>query len=97
MFELIMTFCIGVSDCQKETVANFPQYDVGQKICEIAKPAIERDVRARVSPGTRVTFVCLPAVEGDETEYRYERPTPHESDLMQQLPGLLQQFRNYTR
>lgn len=82
MFELLMTFCPVGQPCAVETVANFPQYDVGQYICEMAKPAIERGVRSRAPSSTRITFVCQAAHDSEPVEYQYERP---------QQPGILEQ------
>lgn len=100
MFELIMTICLAGQECAAETVANFPQYDVGQQICELAKPGIERGVRARLPAGSRATFVCTPSTGGDQEEFQYERKQQEPSiqnEIMQQLPGLINQFRNYSR
>lgn len=58
MYELIMIYCLSGQPCVEEVVAQFPQYDVGQHICQIAKPAIEKEVRSRVPSGTAVTFRC---------------------------------------
>lgn len=58
MYELIMIYCLSGKPCVEEVVAQFPQYDVGQHICQIAKPDIEKEVRARVPSGTAVTFRC---------------------------------------
>jgi hypothetical protein len=60
MFELIMTYCLLGQPCVKETVAMFPQWDVGEHICNLAKPGIEMGIRAKVPAGTRVDFECVP-------------------------------------
>lgn len=59
MFYLLMTFCLAGQECQQEVVAQFPQYDVGMHMCRIAKPAMEKAIRAKVSASTRVTFECV--------------------------------------
>lgn len=58
MFVLIMTYCLVGKPCVDEAVAYFPQWDVGQHICGLAKPAIEQGVGKRTPAGTRVSFVC---------------------------------------
>jgi CYTH domain-containing protein len=98
MFELIMTYCLVGQPCAVETVANFPQYDVGQHICEIAKPAIEMGVRERAPRGTRVTFKCQEAVGGAPVEYEYQIPRQSQPDLLEQvLPRLMQEAQRYVR
>lgn len=98
MFELIMTFCIAGRPCEVETVANFPQYDVGMHICELAKPGIERGVRAKVSDTTRVTFKCQEAVGAGQAEYEYEAPRQQDLDVLEQLaPRLLNEAQRYMR
>lgn len=59
MFYLLMTFCLAGKECAQEVVAQFPQYDVGMQMCEIAKPAMEMAIRVRVSASTRVSFECV--------------------------------------
>jgi hypothetical protein len=96
MFELLMTYCLVGQPCVNETVANFPQYDVGEHICELAKPAVERGVRARSPASTRITFVCQQASGGGEAvEYEYQTPSRERSPDL--LNGLLQQFGGYLR
>jgi hypothetical protein len=63
MFELIMTFCLIGEPCEREVVAIFPQWDIGNHICDLAKPGIEMGIRSKVPAGTRVDFECLPQVE----------------------------------
>lgn len=59
MFYLLMTFCLAGQECTDEVVAQFPQWDVGMHMCRIAKPAMEKAIRAKVSESTRVTFECV--------------------------------------
>jgi len=63
MFELIMTFCLLGRPCEREVVAVFPQWDVGEHICGLAKPGIELGVRSKVPAGTRVDFECVPQAD----------------------------------
>lgn len=97
MFELAMTFCLLGKPCVNETVANFPQYDVGQSICELAKPAIERGVRSRAPASTRITFVCQEATgSGAPVEYEYQKPRQGDLDVLEQLaPRLLNEAARY--
>lgn len=98
MFELVMTYCLLGKPCVQETVANFPQFDVGQHICELAKPAIERGVRSRVDVSTRVTFVCQEAVGSGPVEYEYQQPRQSQPDVLEQVaPHLLNELQNYIR
>ena len=97
MFELMMTYCLLGKPCVNETVANFPQFDVGQHICELAKPAIERGVRSRAPASTRITFVCQEATGGDQVEYEYQQPRQHEPDYLKQLPRIIEQGARYIR
>lgn len=96
MFELLMTYCLIGQPCVKEIVANFPQFDVGRSICEMAKPAIERGVRSRAPAGTRITFDCQKASEGDQVEYEYQQPRQGDLDVLEQLaPRLLNEAARY--
>lgn len=98
MFELLMTYCLVGQPCVNETVANFPQYDVGEHICELAKPAVERGVRASSPASTRITFVCQRASGGEAVEYEYQTPSRERSpDLLNQLPGLINQVQGVLR
>jgi len=98
MFELIMTYCLVGQPCTTESVANFPQYDVGQHICELAKPGVEMGVRSRVPTGTRVTFKCQEAVGGAPVEYEYQTPRQPQPDLLEQVaPRLLNEAARYFR
>lgn len=98
MFELLMTYCLLGKPCVNETVANFPQYDVGMHICELAKPGIERDVRNRAPASTRITFVCQEASSAGQVEYEYEKPRQGDLDVLEQLaPRLLQEAGSYLR
>lgn len=56
---LLMTYCMLGQVCKEEVVAQFPQWDVGHIICELARPAIEKGVRAKVSSNVTVTFECV--------------------------------------
>lgn len=87
MFELMMTYCLVGQPCVTETVANFPQYDVGQHICNLARPGIESGVRQRLPVGARVTFKCQEAVGSGPVEYEYQKPQP--MDLLNQVQRLL--------
>lgn len=93
MFELLMTYCLVGQPCVNETVANFPQYDVGLYICNIARPTIERDVVARSPRGTRVTFKCQEASESAPVEYEYQQPRQPQGldpvNILNQVQGLL--------
>lgn len=97
MFELMMTYCMVGQPCVNETVANFPQYDVGQHICELAKPAIELGVRQRAPAGTRITFTCREAVGSAPAEYQYEQPRQPQADLLEQAPRILNQLQGLVR
>ena len=97
MFELLMVYCLVGEPCVNETVANFPQYDVGQHICNLAKPGIEQGVRSRSPAGTRITFTCREAVSSGQVEYEYQQPRQVQPDLLDRVPGLLQQFGGYLR
>jgi hypothetical protein len=98
MFELMMTYCLAGEPCVNESVANFPQYDVGMHICNLAKPGIERDVVARAPAGTRVTFKCREAVGSGPVEYQYEQPRQSQPDLLEQVaPRLLNEAARYLR
>jgi hypothetical protein len=97
MFELLMVYCLAGEPCVNETVANFPQYDVGQHICNLAKPGIEQGVRSRSPAGTRITFTCREAVGSGPVEYEYQQPRQAQPDLLDRVPGLLQQFGGYLR
>lgn len=97
MFELMMTYCLVGQPCVNETVANFPQYDVGQHICEIAKPAIETNVRSRSPRGARITFVCQPASASEPVEYEYNAPRQDPGLLEQVAPRLLNEAARYLR
>lgn len=68
MFTLIMTYCLLGQPCVKEAVAYFPQWDVGQHICNLAKPGIEAGVRRKLDKSTRVTFTCVQEDEVGEPE-----------------------------
>jgi hypothetical protein len=92
MFELLMVYCLVGQPCVNETVANFPQYDVGEHICKLAKPAIEQGVRSRAPAGTRITFVCREAVGNAPVEYEYSTPRQAQPDLLNQLPNILNQI-----
>jgi len=97
MFELMMTYCLVGQPCVNETVANFPQYDVGRNICELAKPGVERGVRSRAPASTRITFVCQEAVGSGPVEYEYEAPNREPGILEQVAPRLLQEAGRYLR
>jgi len=97
MFELLMVYCLVGEPCVNETVANFPQYDVGEHICNLAKPAIEQGVRSRAPAGTRITFKCREAVSNGQVEYEYQQPRQAQPELLDRVPGLLQQFGGYLR
>lgn len=99
MFELLMTYCLVGEPCVNETVANFPQYDVGMHICNLAKPGIERDVVARAPRGTRITFKCREAIGGSgPVEYEYQAPRQSTPDLLEQVaPRLLNEAARYLR
>lgn len=71
MFTLIMIYCLAGQPCETEAVAHFPQWDVGEYVCNIAKPAIEADVRRRVQAKratAKLTFKCLPEDQVDQIE-----------------------------
>jgi hypothetical protein len=97
MFELMMTYCLVGQPCAVESVANFPQYDVGRSICELAKPGVELGVRERAPRGTRITFECKQPVR--EVEYEYQTPSRERSpDLLEQvLPRVMQEAGRYLR
>lgn len=65
MTELLMIYCLLGGGCVTEVVATFPQWDVGGKICEMARPGVEMGIRARVPAAVTVTFKCEP-VRGSE-------------------------------
>jgi len=97
MFELLMVYCLVGEPCVNETVANFPQYDVGEHICNLAKPGIERGVRSRAPASTRITFVCQEAT-GGAVEYEYQQPRQDDLDVLEQLaPRLLNEAARYLR
>lgn len=96
MFELMMTYCLVGQPCAVESVANFPQYDVGRNICELAKPGVELGVRERAPRGTRITFKCQEAVGSGPVEYEYQRE--RSPDLLEQvLPRVIQEAGRYLR
>lgn len=96
MFELMMTYCLAGQPCAVETVANFPQYDVGQSICELAKPGIALGVGQRLPVGARVTFKCQEVVGNAPVEYEYSAPRQPQPDLLEQVaPRLLQEATRY--
>lgn len=98
MFELLMTYCLVGEPCVNETVANFPQYDVGKHICNLAKPGIERDVVARAPSGTRITFKCREAVGSAPVEYEYQAPRQSQPGILEQVaPRLLNEAARYLR
>lgn len=68
MFTLIMTYCLVGKPCVEEAVAHFPQWDVGQYICNLAKPAIEAGVRRKLTKSTTATFECVPEDEVGEPD-----------------------------
>lgn len=59
MYYLIMTYCMMAVPCKDEVVAIFPQWDVGHKICDISRKAIELEVAQRVSSRVKVTYECV--------------------------------------
>jgi hypothetical protein len=61
MHFLIMTYCLAGKPCADETLATFPQWDVGRSICELALPGVAQGIRGKVQPGTDVMFECRPA------------------------------------
>lgn len=79
MIELLMVYCLAGEPCTTETLAIFPQPDVGAAICEIARPAIASAIRAKVSERASVTFSCsgnaMPAVPGYAPRHRDNRVT----------------------
>lgn len=97
MFELLMIYCLVGEPCVNETVANFPQYDVGERICNLAKPAIEQGVRSRAPAGTRITFKCREAVGSGPVEYEYSAPRQAQPELLNQLPNILNQIQGLRR
>lgn len=60
MISLVMLYCLAGEPCARETLAIFPQDDIGGAICEIAKPAIAEAIRSKAGKGTMVTFSCDP-------------------------------------
>lgn len=79
MFELIMTYCLAGEPCITETLAIFPQNDVGEAICEIARPAIAGVIRQKDRSGAAVTFSCsrsaIPQMPDYSTRQRDNRVT----------------------
>lgn len=79
MFELIMTYCLASEPCITETLAIFPQKDVGEAICEIARPAIAEAIRQKDRSGAAVTFSCsrsaIPQMPDYSTRQRDNRLT----------------------
>lgn len=68
MISLLMVYCLSGQPCTQETLAIFPQEDIGGAICEIARPAIADAIRAKVAENVTVTFSCadhaMPGVPG---------------------------------
>lgn len=79
MIELLMVYCLAGEPCTTETLAIFPQPDVGAAICEIARPAIASAIRAKVSERASVTFSCsgnaMPPAPGYSPRMRDNRVT----------------------
>lgn len=98
---LLMTYCLAGQPCVKETVAIFPQWDVGMHMCGIAKPAIEKAVRAKLSGGTRMTMRCEEVEDEEEPEIpRASLDAPKNTtmyngadDLMRQAEQLMELMR----
>jgi len=79
MIELLMVYCLAGEPCTTETLAIFPQPDVGSAICEIARPAIASAIRERASMSASVTFSCsgnaMPQAPGYAPRRRDNRVT----------------------
>lgn len=79
MIELLMVYCISGEPCTTETLAIFPQEDIGAAICEIARPAIASAIREKVSERASVTFSCecsaMPPAPGYSPRMRDNRIT----------------------
>lgn len=79
MFELIMTYCLASEPCITETLAIFPQNDVGEAICEISRTAIADAIRQKDRSGASVTFSCsrsaMPQMPDYSTRHRDNRVT----------------------
>lgn len=79
MIALLMTYCLTGEPCTQETLAFFPQEDVGLALCDIAKPAIESAIRSRARSGAVVKFSCsqseMPQMPGYSPRQRDNRVT----------------------
>ena len=79
MIALIMTYCLSGEPCTTETLAIFPQPDVGAAICEIARPAIASAIREKAPKSASVTFSCsgnaMPPTPGYAPRRRDNRVT----------------------
>lgn len=68
MIALVMAYCLSGEPCITETLAIFPQEDIGGALCEIARPAIADAIRAKDRSGATATFSCqgnaMPSVPG---------------------------------
>lgn len=58
MIELVMVFCLSGEPCAREVLAIFPQEEVGEALCHIAKPAIESAIVAKARKDATVTLSC---------------------------------------
>lgn len=69
MIELVMLYCLSGEPCAREVLAIFPQEDVGESLCNIAKPAIESAIVAKARTDATVTFSCDPIAEQQIPDY----------------------------
>lgn len=69
MIELIMVFCLSGEPCVREVLAIFPQEEVGETLCHIAKPAIESAIVAKARKDATVTLSCDPSAYPQTPDY----------------------------
>lgn len=86
MIDLLMVYCMSGEPCITETLALFPQEDVGVTICEIARPAIASAIREKAPRSASVTFSCsgnaMPPAPGYAPRMRDNRVTMAEPGNM---------------
>lgn len=92
MFDLMMVYCLAGEPCVTEKLAVFPQEDVGEPLCNIARPAIESFVLSKAPRGASVTFSCIPTNTPAMPDYP---PSKRKNDRVMMLqPELLLDFRD---